>query len=104
MCQKKYQGVKPFPLKSEQNTALTTYLKYIASGTKIDVDTSSNPVVKEYYEYGRKVFTTKRGKRFLSCQVCHEFAVGRRLRQNQKYFYVTSLSNGATIEAPGLVR
>ncbi len=163
MCQAKYQGVKPFSLKSKENVALTTYLKYIASGTKIDVDTSSNPVVKEYYEYGKKVFRTKRGKRYLSCQVCHEFAVGRRLRMQwlkplgkgtlngvqgtsaaahwpgyrmtkSKVFtieqrfqqcmknagmkklplgskemvalelYVTSLSNGATIEAPGLVR
>ncbi|NPA52836.1 MAG: sulfur oxidation c-type cytochrome SoxA [Aquificae bacterium] len=163
MCQAKYQKTKPFSLKSEQNVALVTYLKYIASGTKIDVDTSSNPVVKDYYEYGKEVFRTKRGKRYLSCQVCHEFAAGRRLRMQwlkplgngsingvegtaaaahwpgyrmtkSKVFtieqrfqqcmknagmkklplgskemvalelYITSLSNGAEINAPGLVR
>ncbi|MFN3788243.1 MAG: sulfur oxidation c-type cytochrome SoxA, partial [Sulfurihydrogenibium azorense] len=64
MCQKLNQGVdKPFPLNSQENTALLTYLKYIASGEKINVDTSSNPVVKEYYEYGKYVFDLKRGKR-----------------------------------------
>jgi len=79
LCQKKYQGVKPFSLKSKENTALTTYLFYLAAGTPINVDISS-PVAKEYYEYGRYVFTLKRGKRHLSCQVCHEFAVGKLLR------------------------
>lgn len=163
MCQKLYQGVeKPFDLKSKENTALTTYLKYIASGEKINVDTSSNPVVKEYYNYGRYVFELKRGKRNLSCAVCHENAAGMVLRMQklnplgheynglkgttaaahwpgyrmtksevftieQRFqqcmsqasmkvlplgskemvaleLYVTSLANGATIEAPGLVR
>jgi len=163
MCQKLNQGVEnPFPLKSEENTALLTYLKYIASGEKINVDTSSNPVVKEYYDYGKYVFELKRGKRNLSCQTCHEYAVGMVLRMQklnplghefngikgttaaahwpgyrmtqskvvtieQRFqqcmsqasmkvlplgskemvaleLYVTSLANGATIEAPGLVR
>ncbi|ACN99195.1 sulfur oxidation c-type cytochrome SoxA [Sulfurihydrogenibium azorense] len=163
MCQKLNQGVdKPFPLNSQENTALLTYLKYIASGEKINVDTSSNPVVKEYYEYGKYVFDLKRGKRNLSCQTCHEFAAGMVLRMQrltplgaeyngikgtnaaahwpgyrmtqskvvtieQRFqqcmsqagmkilplgskemvaleLYVTSLANGATIEAPGLVR
>jgi len=163
MCQKINQGVdKPFPLKSEENTALLTYLKYIASGEKINVDTSSNPVVKEYYEYGKKIFELRRGKRDLACATCHENAAGMVLRMQklnplgheynglkgttaaahwpgyrmtqsrvvtieQRFqqcmsqasmailplgskemvaleLYVTSLSNGATIEAPGLVR
>lgn len=163
MCQKINQGVeKPFELKSTENTALLTYLKYIASGEKINVDTSSNPVVKEYYNYGKYVFELKRGKRDLSCSTCHENAAGMVLRMQrlsplgfdyngikgttaaahwpgyrmtqskvvtieQRFqqcmsqasmkvlplgskemvaleLYVTSLSNGATIEAPGLVR
>jgi len=79
ICQSKYQEVKPFSLKSKENTALTTYLYYLAQGTKINVDTTS-PVAKEYYDYGRYVFTLKRGKRNLSCQVCHEFAAGKVLR------------------------
>ncbi|WP_457642584.1 sulfur oxidation c-type cytochrome SoxA [Persephonella sp.] len=79
ICQSKHQNVKPFSLKSKENTALTTYLYYLAQGTKINVDITS-PMAKEYYEYGRYVFTLKRGKRNLSCQVCHEFAAGKVLR------------------------
>lgn len=163
MCQKLNQGVdKPFELKSTENTALLTYLKYIANGEKINVDTSSNPVVKEYYNYGKYVFELKRGKRDLACATCHENAAGMVLRMQkllpngheyngvkgttaakhwpgyrmtqsrvvtieQRFqqcmsqagmkilplgskemvaleLYVTSLANGATIEAPGLVR
>jgi sulfur-oxidizing protein SoxA len=79
ICQSKHQEVKPFSLKSKENTALTTYLFYLAQGTKINVDTTS-PEAKKFYEYGRYVFTLKRGKRNLSCQVCHEFAAGKVLR------------------------
>lgn len=164
MCQKLNQGVdKPFALNSQENTALLTYLKYIASGEKINVDTSSNPVVKDYYEYGKYVYELKRGKRNLSCAVCHDYTAGMVLRMQRLAYlgvqredgmkgtaaaahwpgyrmtqskvvtleqrfqqcmsqasmkvlplgskemvalelYVTSLANGATIEAPGLVR
>ncbi len=79
ICQSKYQGVKPFSLKSQENTALTTYLFYLAAGTKINVDTTS-PEAKKAYDYGVYLFRLKRGKRYLSCQVCHEFAAGKVLR------------------------
>ncbi len=79
ICQSKYQGVKPFSLKSKENTALTTYLFYLAAGTKINVDTKS-PEAKKAYDYGVYLFRLKRGKRYLSCQVCHEFAAGKVLR------------------------
>ncbi|WP_293447986.1 sulfur oxidation c-type cytochrome SoxA [Persephonella sp.] len=79
ICQSKHMDMKPFSLKSKENTALTTYLYYLAQGTKIDVDTKS-PMAKEYLKYGRYIFTLKRGVRNLSCQVCHEFAAGRVLR------------------------
>ncbi len=93
LCQAKYQKVKPFKLKSKENVALTTYLFYLAAGTPINVDISE-PHVKKYYEYGRYIFTLKRGKRNLSCQVCHEFAAGKILRMQPLYPLGTKAING----------
>ncbi|RMA96137.1 sulfur oxidation c-type cytochrome SoxA [Hydrogenothermus marinus] len=94
LCQAKYQKVKPFSLKSKENVALTTYLYYLAAGTPIKIDLSE-PHVKEYHDYGRYVFTLKRGKRNLSCQVCHEFAVGHVLRMQPLYPLGTQTINGS---------
>lgn len=93
LCQSKYQKVKPFKLKSKENVALTTYLFYLAAGTPINVDISE-PHVKKAYEYGRYLFTLKRGKRYLSCQVCHEFAAGKILRMQPLYPLGTKPING----------
>ena len=95
LCQAKYQKVdKPFSLKSKENVALTTYLFYLAAGTPIKVDISE-PHVKKYYEYGRYIFTLKRGKRNLACQVCHEFAAGKILRMQPLYPLGTKAINGS---------
>lgn len=93
LCQSKYQKIKPFSLKSKENVALTTYLYYLAAGTPIKIDLS-DPKVKEYYEYGRYIFTLKRGKRNLACQVCHEFAAGKILRMQPLYPLGTKAING----------
>lgn len=64
-------GKKPYELKSKEMFEMSSYVKSIANGQKINIDINANKHMKEAYALGKKVFETRRGQRGLSCLNCH---------------------------------
>jgi len=74
-------GKKPYKLDSEDMFKMSTYVKSLANGAKMNVNPKANPHMKEAYALGEVVFNTKRGGRGLSCLSCHsKEAIGTILR------------------------
>lgn len=57
-------------MQSEENTALSTYLRYLANGAPIAVDTAG-PEAKAAYQRGEALSTRKIGALNFSCADCH---------------------------------
>ncbi|WP_157644454.1 sulfur oxidation c-type cytochrome SoxA [Bradyrhizobium sp. WSM2793] len=57
-------------MQSEENTALSTYLRYLANGSSIAVDVESEPA-KIAYERGKALSMRKIGALNFSCADCH---------------------------------
>lgn len=62
---------KPYTLKSKEMFEMSSYVKSIANGKKINIDVEANKHMKEAYAFGKEVFETRRGQRGLSCLNCH---------------------------------
>jgi sulfur-oxidizing protein SoxA len=62
-------------MQSEENTALSTYLRYLANGTPIAVDVE-NAAAKMAYERGKALSTRKIGALNFSCADCHSAEKG----------------------------
>lgn len=74
-------GHKPFKLKSSKMFDMSSYVKSLANGEVINIDTSANKQMKKAYALGEVTYMTKRGGRGLSCNSCHsEDIVGAVLR------------------------
>jgi sulfur-oxidizing protein SoxA len=59
-----------WPMESDENTALAVYLRYLANGTPIAVDTTSAPA-KAAYERGKALAARKIGQLNFACVDCH---------------------------------
>jgi hypothetical protein len=57
-------------MQSEENTAISTYLRYLANGSPIAVDVDSAPA-KAAYERGKALSARKIGALNFSCADCH---------------------------------
>jgi sulfur-oxidizing protein SoxA len=57
-------------MQSEENTALAIYLRHIANGTPIDVDTES-PEAREALARAETLYVAKLGQLNMSCADCH---------------------------------
>ncbi len=66
-------------MESEQNIALSVYLKFLANGAVIDVDVAS-PEAKAAAERGRALTQRKIGQLNFACTDCHERAANRWIR------------------------
>jgi sulfur-oxidizing protein SoxA len=64
-----------WPMQSEQNLAMAIYLRHLANGAEIKVDTTS-PGAKEAAERGEKLMGTKIGQLNFACYDCHTPAKG----------------------------
>lgn len=74
------KGLKPFKLTSEEMVQMSSFVKSLANGQKIAVDTTS-PNAAKYFKLGEQTYMTARGGRGLSCNSCHSQGVlGMRLR------------------------
>lgn len=74
------KGLKPFKLTSNDMVFMSSYVFSLANDEKLNVDTTGEHA-KEAYEYGKKIYFTRRGARGLSCYSCHSQGVlGMRLR------------------------
>lgn len=64
-----------WPMQSEQNLAVSIYLRFLANGAEIKVDTTS-PGAKEAAQRGEKLMGTKIGQLNFACYDCHTPAKG----------------------------
>ncbi len=64
-----------WPMQSEQNLAMTIYLRHLANGAEIKVDTTS-PGATQAAERGEKLMGTKIGQLNFACYDCHTPAKG----------------------------
>jgi sulfur-oxidizing protein SoxA len=71
-------GAEKLELKSPVMVGTSLYVRSLSSGMNINVATGGD--AKETFDFGRKVFATRRGARNLSCANCHEDLVGTTLR------------------------
>ena len=62
-------------MQSQENTALATYLRYLANGAPIAVNTVSAPA-RAAYERGKELSTRKIGALNFSCADCHSAEKG----------------------------
>jgi L-cysteine S-thiosulfotransferase len=74
------KGLVPLKMTSEDMVQMMSYVKSIANGKKVTVDTKSEHAAA-YYKLGEETYNTRRGLRGLSCNSCHSQGVlGMRLR------------------------
>ncbi len=59
-----------WPMQSQENTALAVYLRFLANGSEIKVDTASAPA-KAAYERGHALSMRKLGQLNFACVDCH---------------------------------
>jgi sulfur-oxidizing protein SoxA len=71
-------GAEKLENKSAVMVGTSLYVRSLSSGMKINVKTDGQ--AKETFDFGRKVFATRRGARNLACATCHEDLVGSTLR------------------------
>ena len=74
------ERLEEFPLlyDADELIALETFVRHLALGEKVTVDTSGP--MRAHYEAGREIFTTRIGQRDMACVQCHETYVGQHLR------------------------
>ena len=65
------QGKKHDALNSETIFDVSAYVKSLANDLPISVDIKANKEMKASYALGKKLYTTVRGYRGLSCNSCH---------------------------------
>ncbi|MBF0292884.1 MAG: sulfur oxidation c-type cytochrome SoxA [Nitrospinae bacterium] len=71
-------GAEKLEMKSPLMNGASLYVRSLSLGMNINVKTDGD--AKETFDFGRKVFATRRGARNLSCANCHEDLVGTTLR------------------------
>lgn len=68
-----------WPMQSDENIAMAIYLRYLANGTPIKVDTKS-PGAKEANARGMALMQRKLGQLNFACTDCHELAANKWIR------------------------
>ncbi len=91
VCRDQRMDEFPEPYESQDLLALETFVRYLARGEPVRVDTQGP--MAEHFERGRRLFETRFGQLNLSCAHCHEVYPGFRLRSQ-------TLSQGQTNAFP----
>ena len=77
-CWEEHLDNVPFVYDCTELVDLETYVRSLARGETINVDTSGP--MKKYYEEGKELFYSRFGQVDVACSHCHEMNVGQRLR------------------------
>lgn len=78
-CRDKAMGAEPIKLTSERMASMVVFLKSLSNGEKVNIQINHEKE-KKALALGKLVFSTRRGKRNLSCEACHETLAGKTLR------------------------
>ena len=78
MCREKFMGAEIWPADSKELLAMTTYVKRQALGVR--VTPLVDGAMAEFFDKGKKFYTSRRGQLDLSCSHCHDKYAGKKLR------------------------
>jgi sulfur-oxidizing protein SoxA len=78
LCRDDQQGGPQLAYDSEQAVQLETFVRHLAAGQTIDVDTSGP--MAPYYAAGEKRYRTRYGQVDIACHQCHDYHAGQHFR------------------------
>ena len=78
-CRVENMGAEAYKFDSEQQVALTTYIKHQSLGAPLKVDLSQGEL-QSWWEKGKEVYYTRTGQLNLACASCHEASMGKYIR------------------------
>lgn len=78
LCREKFMGAETWPAGSKELLAMTTYVKRQALGARVVPQVEGR--MAEFFDKGKKFYTTRRGQLDLACSHCHDKYAGKKLR------------------------
>lgn len=78
-CRKENMGAEAYKFDSDDQKALTTYIKYQSLGTPMSVDLKQGDM-QSWWDKGKKEYYTRTGQLNLSCASCHEVNMDKMIR------------------------
>lgn len=78
-CRKENMGAEAYKFDSDDQKALTTYIKYQSQGTPVKIDLSQGDM-QSWWDKGKKEYYTRTGQLNLSCASCHEVNMDKMIR------------------------
>jgi sulfur-oxidizing protein SoxA len=77
-CWKERLGNPPISYRDEELLSLESYVRYLARGEPVNVDTSGE--LAPYFEAGRELFHQRFGQVDIACHQCHDYHAGQMFR------------------------
>lgn len=78
LCRQRHQDGPALAYGSEQALQLETFVRNLARGQTVDVDTSGP--MAPWYAAGEKLFRTRYGQVDIACHQCHDYHAGQHFR------------------------
>jgi sulfur-oxidizing protein SoxA len=78
LCRDNRQGGPPLAYDGEQALQLETFVRHLANGQTVDVDTDGP--MAPYYAAGEKRYRTRYGQVDIACHQCHDYHAGQHFR------------------------
>lgn len=79
MCREKFMGAEIWAPDSKELLAMTTFVKHQALDVRVTPQVDG--AMAEFFDKGKKFYTTRRGQLDLSCSHCHDKHAGKKLRE-----------------------
>lgn len=78
-CRTENMGAEPYKFDSDEQKAMTVYVKYHSLGTPVKLDLSKGEM-QSWWEKGKDLYYRRTGQLNLSCASCHEKNMGHHIR------------------------
>jgi len=78
-CRTENMGAEPYKFDSEEQKAMTVYIKYQSLGTPVEVDLTKGEM-QSWWDRGKDLYYRRTGQLNLSCASCHEKNMGHHIR------------------------
>ena len=78
-CRTENMGAEAYKFDSDDQKALTTYIKYQSLGTPVKIDLSQGDM-QSWWDKGKTEYYTRTGQLNLSCASCHEVNMDKMIR------------------------
>jgi len=78
-CRTEQMGAEPYKFDSEEQKAMTVYIKHQALGTPVKLDLTQGDM-QSWWEKGKDLYYQRTGQLNLACASCHEKNMGHHIR------------------------